>query len=367
MELPKLPLFAMLSLLLQLTGVNGRAQCFDESNYIRYTRLHGLSNNYISGIEEDSTGYIWVATHKGLNRFDGKTFQSIFKGSVHSPLPDNQIVSMRHPAEEEIIGTTRAGAFAFNPLCGQYKHFVIPCDSSIYFWTNHALDILKDKLGNYVVSTKTGLYVFDPKGKLIKRYDHHIPSEVGSEELIFGRGVSMLKDGSILQQNGLLGSLYNSSTNTIDTLYIAKREGLKKHFTDDLGNLRTAWGGRNGEAFILDREGNSIDVVDIGSSESCTNPMPFVVKSDVGWGSTLTYVNDSLLVITCRVNGFYVLHYNSRTRKLTCDGVRYFKGNVCTTVFRDRENRMWVGTADGLFKENKQRSEEHRLNSSHRP
>ena len=354
MKLPKLPLFALLSLLLQLTGGNGWAQCFDERNYIRYTRLHGLSNNYISGIEEDSTGYIWISTHKGLNRFDGKAFQSIHKGSEHSPLPDNHIVLMRHPAEDEIIGATRAGAFAFNPLCGQYKQFVIPCDSSIYFWTNHVFDILKDKVGNYVVSTKTGLYVFDPAGKLIKRYDYHIPSEVGSKELLFGHGVSMLKDGSILQQNGVLGSLYNSPTNTIDTFYVAKREGLKKHFTDELGNMRTAWGGRNGEAFILDREGNSIDVVDIGSSESYKNPMPFVVKSDLGWMSTLTYVNDSMLVITCRVNGFYVLQYNSHTRKLTCDGVRYFKGNVCTTVFRDRENRMWVGTADGLYKENKQ-------------
>ena len=65
------------------------AQDLDETNFVRYTRLQGLSNNYISGIVQDSDGYIWVATHKGLNRFDGNNFMSIFKSSPRSPLPDN--------------------------------------------------------------------------------------------------------------------------------------------------------------------------------------------------------------------------------------------------------------------------------------
>src|SRR3954469_22388102 len=86
------------------------AQDLDESNFVRYTRLQGLSNNYISGIVQDSTGYIWIATHKGLNRFDGKKFQSVFKSTLHSPLPDNLLLSMRPQISNEIVGATRAGA-----------------------------------------------------------------------------------------------------------------------------------------------------------------------------------------------------------------------------------------------------------------
>ena len=26
--------------------------------------------------------------------------------------------------------------------------------------------------------------------------------------------------------------------------------------------------------------------------------------------------------------------------------------NVCTTVFQDKEGRLWIGTADGLYKQN---------------
>src|SRR5229473_4415008 len=48
------------------------AQSFNENNFTHYTKLDGLSHNYITGIVQDSTGYIWIATNKGLSRFDGK-------------------------------------------------------------------------------------------------------------------------------------------------------------------------------------------------------------------------------------------------------------------------------------------------------
>jgi ligand-binding sensor domain-containing protein/putative methionine-R-sulfoxide reductase with GAF domain len=356
MHLSHLRLYLLLPVLFLMIGGSGRAQCFAETNFLRYTRLQGLSNNYISGVEEDSTGYIWVATHKGLNRFDGKTFQPIYKGSIHSPLPDNLVVAMRHQRGNEIMGATRAGAFAYNPVNGNYKQFIIPCDTNIFFWANHTLDILKDKKGNYVISTKTGLYIYDSTGSLTRRYDHHIPSDVGSQEMIFGGWLSPLADGRTLQQNGLLGSIYDPVLNRIDTLYVARRENLKKQITDDMGNMRPAWAGRNEELFLLDREKNSIDVADMRSTQGSSNLMPFVVSSDLGWTSTLSYINDTLLAMTCINSGFYVLHYDPRTKKISCDGQKFFKGSLCTVVFRDREDRLWIGTADGLYKENLQNS-----------
>ncbi|HEY6900957.1 MAG TPA: two-component regulator propeller domain-containing protein, partial [Puia sp.] len=332
------------------------AQCLDQRSYVRYTRLEGLSNNYIAGIVEDSAGYIWIATHKGLNRFDGKSFTSVYRGSPHSPIPDNFIVSMRSQSPEEIIGTTRAGGFSFNPACGGYKQFVVPCDSSIFFWTNHMLDIVRDKKDNYVISTKTGLYVFNKEGQLVRRYDHHVPSDVGSQELIFGGWVSKMDNGMVLQQNGLLGSAYDPASNTIDTLYIAKQKFIRDQITDAVGNMRPAWYGRSGEMIILDREKNSIDVVDTKSMQVTSNMMPFVVKTDLGWTSRVTYLSDTSLIITCRNSGFYLLHLNPHTRTISCNGEKYFQGSVCTTIYQDRETRLWVGTADGLYKENIQNS-----------
>lgn len=329
-----------------------QAQDLAENNFIRYTRLDGLSNNYISGIIQDSAGYIWIATHKGLNRFDGRTFQSVFKNTIHSPLPDNLLVTMRYQPANEIVGGTRAGAFAFDPVTGQYKHFVVPCDSTIFFWANNVFDIVKDNRGNYIVSTKTGLYVFNTAGELIKRYDHHVPADVGRLELIFGGWVNSFDDGSTFQQNGLLGSLYNPDVNRIDTLYVAKKVRLKKLLTDTSGEMMMAWSGKNGELFILNHDLNSIDMGDLYSAQHSSNPMPSGLMTDLGWTSRLTYISDSVLTITCRSNGFYLFHYNFRTKQLTSDGKKYFEKNVCRAMFKDREGRLWIGTTDGLYKQN---------------
>jgi putative methionine-R-sulfoxide reductase with GAF domain len=365
MSLTQLRLIIILSVLLPTIGGSPLAQNFEVGNFIRYTRLEGLTNNYISGITEDSTGYMWVATHKGLNRFDGKIFLPFFKDSSNSPspVPDNHLVSMQRQSANEIIGTTRAGAFAYNPASGRYQQFIIPCDSSIFFWTNHAMHIVKDRKGNYIVSAKTGLYVFNAAGKLVARYDHFLPRDVGKLELVYGGWLQSFPDGTTFQQglvDEMFGDLYDPAVNRVDTANITKSQRLKKLFTDTMGSVRPTWPGKDGEVFILDGDRNSIDVADMrgsqsGSSaisQSGSNPMPFPVEVDLGWYSKLDYINDSLITITCRNSGFYLLRYNSRTKQLSCDGKKYFKGIFCTTVYKDGEGRLWIGTADGLYKQN---------------
>jgi putative methionine-R-sulfoxide reductase with GAF domain len=58
-----------------------------------------------------------------------------------------------------------------------------------------------------------------------------------------------------------------------------------------------------------------------------------------------------LFSITCKNNGFYLVHFNFRTGQLICDGKKYFGHEACTVIFKDREGRIWVGTADGLYKQ----------------
>ncbi len=66
-------------LLFFVTSTQCFAQTFDERKFIHYTTANGLSDNNITGITQDSYGYIWISTDNGLNRFDGKEMKRIYQ------------------------------------------------------------------------------------------------------------------------------------------------------------------------------------------------------------------------------------------------------------------------------------------------
>ncbi|MEI6141142.1 MAG: two-component regulator propeller domain-containing protein [Mariniphaga sp.] len=55
--------------------------CLYGSTVLRLTNISvkdGLSNLNVTGITQDQTGYIWVATMRGLNRYNGgSTFKAL--------------------------------------------------------------------------------------------------------------------------------------------------------------------------------------------------------------------------------------------------------------------------------------------------
>ncbi len=74
---------------------------FDGKTFTNYTMNEGLNSNTIYSIVEDKEGNIWVGTNKGLNHFNGHTFQNIpiiFGSTVM--LPSN--ASDYPPAENSV-------------------------------------------------------------------------------------------------------------------------------------------------------------------------------------------------------------------------------------------------------------------------
>src|SRR6266849_9842481 len=63
------------------------AQEINEVNFSRFTKQDGLSQNNITGILQDSIGYIWVSTFDGLNRFNGSNFVQFHSSNDSLSLP----------------------------------------------------------------------------------------------------------------------------------------------------------------------------------------------------------------------------------------------------------------------------------------
>jgi ligand-binding sensor domain-containing protein len=52
-------------------------------NSTSFTTVNGLSNNEISDICKDKTGFLWIATREGVSRFDGYEFRNYYSNPVH--------------------------------------------------------------------------------------------------------------------------------------------------------------------------------------------------------------------------------------------------------------------------------------------
>lgn len=53
-----------------------------------------ISNHNIQAITEDANGQIWLATFRGLNRYDGHQFYQYFYAADSTGLPDNNVLDL---------------------------------------------------------------------------------------------------------------------------------------------------------------------------------------------------------------------------------------------------------------------------------
>jgi signal transduction histidine kinase/ligand-binding sensor domain-containing protein len=67
------PLVALGALLVTCLASEGAAQTVDLRTR-HFTVEHGLAQNAVTAVAQDSTGFIWVGTRRGLQRFDGYDF-----------------------------------------------------------------------------------------------------------------------------------------------------------------------------------------------------------------------------------------------------------------------------------------------------
>lgn len=329
-----------------------RAQSPAGTGFTRYTRLEGLSNNNVSGIVQDSLGYIWVATSKGLNRFDGRFFTSYYIGSANLPLPGNTITQLKIQ-DDVLVGSTNGGAFGYNTATHRFTSLIVPVDPVLSFWANQVFETSRDGKGDYLLSTKTGFFAFDSAGKIIDRYDYHKPADAGRVELLFGGSLYLPGDGTVLQESGPGFARYNPATNQIDTDFLASDTALKHAIYDEHGHRQITYTESHNRLFLFNPERNAIQVFQFRDNRLLTLPLPINGNDEFdGQTEQIDILNDTLLAIIGRSTGFYLMRYDLTKQQLRALGGKRFDSVPCNTVMLDRDSRLWVGADNGLYKEN---------------
>lgn len=155
-----------------------------------YTEKDGLPSNVVYDVFQDSKGYIWFSTDKGVSRFDGAEFRNF---SADDGIPDNEVFSLREDDRHRYWLT-----------CYNYKACYIR-NGKVHTAANDSLcrrideeglayyDVARDKNGNYCLLGKR-IAVLQGEG-LYFRNDHRVTFAVNPSYYFVHEGNEYLQCG----------------------------------------------------------------------------------------------------------------------------------------------------------------------------
>ncbi|MDN3667565.1 two-component regulator propeller domain-containing protein [Algibacter miyuki] len=309
----------------------------------------GLSHNVVNNIEQDSLGFIWVGTIEGLNRYDGTRFSKFkkdYKNPEHS-LNNNHVSHIEIDRGGNVLISTDEGLNTYNTKHETFKAYQ----------QNHkklAAPISSFAIGpnrELILGTSNkdwGLRFMDKNGKLTTlSHELHNENSISSNYIskLLVQGDSILWIGT--SNSGL--NKYNYHTKKITRIpsgnnSLISSADIHTLYNDNAGNL---WiGGSNGLQIITVKG----DTLSLKSSLNYGQGL-----SD---GNVLSFQEDNQnnMWIGTRNGGLNILNIPTflSQHKLSIkwflpksDGSSVYNRTI-SSIKKDRDGNMWLGTSTGL-------------------
>ena len=159
-------IYLLLLFVLMITRAQATNVIFD-----RITMDSGLSSSSVTSILKDRTGYVWVGTTEGLNRYDGYTFK------VFLPVPDCP-ESIQSSSIDKLFEDSDGGIWIFFSS-GGISRYDRGSDTFLNFtkeWLRQQLRVYGSPTcfsasvpGHIFIGTENGMLEYDAKEKKLVR------------------------------------------------------------------------------------------------------------------------------------------------------------------------------------------------------
>lgn len=306
----------------------------------RVTVEQGLTSNRINGIVQDHSGFLWIATNNGLNRFDGvENKKYISQSNDKSSLANNTILSLYCDSNDQLWILTVNYLHRYNKKLDNFDRFLLSKKAESTRSENKGM-ITTDKYGNIWIGTRNcGLFVFNKKTNTCE----NVLPKIGS---IFS--VYFDKEGKLWigNGNGLL-TYYDPK------LKISRKFKIPDHFLrfgiED--NIWQVWQDKPGKINLL-----------LSSGFMLFNTRSYSFVKSTEWNINVNYVNEDLRCVykdnqTCCVGtnggGLYVFDIKKGQKanyRTLSNNMSSISNNIVTSIIKDRSGVYWVATKDGLNK-----------------
>lgn len=319
------PLFLFLSLIIMLR-LDAQKKKFQH-----YTTTEGLSYSTVFDIEQDKSGFIWIATAEGLNRFDSYGFKIYYADKNPGSIPSNEVRSLLVSATGKLFAGTTDGLCLYNP---EYNNF------TRILYNEHSLglihDIIETSKGRIMIASSTGVFYISQNGEIEER----LPLENGM------LGLQEDSTGNFWSFKRLRLFNFDKKGKLIKTLY-SSDEGLPDFIPSPISTIKIdsrnqLWIGtfRNGP-MLLDVTRNKFRSIPLKKQSGKTHPMYFVRDITEVNGKYWIGTEKGLFIYDDKQGDFE--HYTQSFDP----SLGSINDNAIYKIFRSRENIMWLGTYFG--------------------
>ena len=359
----KLPLFI---LILFFTTQNIFAQT---PHFRNYTVDDGLPSSHVYRAFQDSKGFIWFCTDKGIARFDGYKFE---KFTTKNGLPNNDIWQCAEDSEQRIWFLSYANAFFYFDLKDNKFHVIenpykVSHDAHVWCYVQDSknivqiilsnsklftLDILKKEIkpkyfthdGYYPIKE---LYSNGNNAKILKRISSnplyvrafseglqhnllkhpHVSSNLNKIDPIFwAKAISVIYDDdkTIYANNSSISSYKNK-------IFKTKFLNQLTNYSNDNLNLILNAGDSNKKLVVTEK-----DMFVINENLSREKSFDFVKSFNV---NTIFFDPEKNLWLCTKNRGVFLLSSNAIQSKI----YNTFHDKSITTLAKDKFGRIWIG------------------------
>lgn len=314
------------------------------ANFKQYSIADGLANNKILSIAQDDHGYMWIGTISGLNRFDGGHFEHI--DELLPAEKHNTAYPLIHNFGNNLLGIgTEEGAYMLNTTSLNLRHIKLPCSKELNYYKNNVQGLALTNKGHLALSTKTGFYVVDNKDKVIFENNHYTDADIGKTWILYGHKLAKDDKGQLIQ-------MADDGTNRYDA--------DKNSFTHDpsfpfLPNNDRATSGTlffNTPQFLftLSFKNKMLYAYHLVTKEKYTIALSKAQLGNLFWNTSIVKKSDSEYLINGK-SGIYHLSFDSVQNKMALSELPDMPEVNAYTIFIDSEGMLWLGTNNGLYKE----------------
>ncbi len=130
--------------------------------FTSFTIEEGLSNNVVYSTHQDSKGFLWIATHDGLNRYDGYDFKKF----LHDPfdkktLASNMAIDMDEDENGALWVLTNTHLHLYDEKYASFERFALPTGTGINHGNQSASKLINASQRFLLLNLFNGLFAFD--------------------------------------------------------------------------------------------------------------------------------------------------------------------------------------------------------------